>query len=343
MLEGGRDHINDIVEFFKTYHPHPGLNFNKRAWKDGKQADINKEREKEMKLIKDMMKEKMEKIMNKQGTCVDEVDNTLNLDDPDFEKVPFMDPEYTNHTFKEWFKILYSVCDPKGLTDDQCVEVMENCMGGSYLTEIQEMKTRKYSLKKIQKHFVDKDIIKDPGYTFDLDDPDFKKVPLMDPENKMHNFEEWFEILYSICDPKGLTDDQCVDVMEVCMVGLYNTELQDMKTKKYSLGMIEKHFLRKDIILDPGYSFDENDTDFKKIPCMHPNKTENTFKDFFESLYSVCDPKGFTDEQCKDVMEIRMGDTYLDELKELENNSADLETIELHFLAKDSQKENKVK
>ena len=147
MLEGERDHINDIVECLKTYQPHPGLTFNKRAWKDAQQADINKEREIEMKLIKDMMKEKMEKMMNKQETGMDEDDTTLNLDDPDFEKVPFMDPEFKNHTFKEWFKILYSVCDPKGLTDDQCAEVMENCMGGSYLTETQDMKTQKYSLK----------------------------------------------------------------------------------------------------------------------------------------------------------------------------------------------------
>ena len=42
-------------------------------------------------------------------------------------------------------------------------------------------------------------------------------------------------------------------------------------------------------------------------------------------------------------MEIRMGDTYLDELKELKNNNSDLDTIELHFLFKDSQKGTQVK
>ena len=99
----------------------------------------------------------------------------------------------------------------------------------------------------------------------------------MDPENKTHTFEEWFEILYSICDPEGLTDDQCVEVMEVCMVDLYNTDLQDMKTKKYSLGMIEKHFLRKDIVLDPGCVFNENDNDFEKNSIHAPQQERNNF------------------------------------------------------------------
>ena len=58
MLEGERDHINDIVECLKTYQPHPGLTFNKRSWKDAQQTEINKEREEEKKIIKDMMKEK---------------------------------------------------------------------------------------------------------------------------------------------------------------------------------------------------------------------------------------------------------------------------------------------
>eukprot|EP00091_Calanus_sinicus_P013260 TRINITY_DN2946_c0_g1_i1.p4 TRINITY_DN2946_c0_g1~~TRINITY_DN2946_c0_g1_i1.p4 ORF type:complete len:106 (-),score=37.20 TRINITY_DN2946_c0_g1_i1:1128-1445(-) len=86
----------------------------------------------------------------------DEQHSGLNLEDPDFKKIPEMHPETKKHTFKDWFEILYSVCDPKDLTDDQCVDVMEVLMGGSYLTELKQMKDEEFSLNKIEKHFLKK-------------------------------------------------------------------------------------------------------------------------------------------------------------------------------------------
>ena len=251
MLAGKRDPINDIVEFFKNYVPQPGLTFNKKAFKDAQQAELDDEKEEEMKLMKEQMADMMDRANKKNEN--DEKNHVLNLEDPDF-----------------------------------------------------------------------------------------KKIPLMHPETKKHTFEEWFEILYSVCDPKELTDDQCVDVMGVLMGGSYLTELNEMKAKEFSLNKIEKHFLKKDVITDPGCIFDKNDPDFKKIVSMHPDKKDNTFKEHFDSLYSVCDPKGFTDDQCTDVMEIKMGGSYLDELKDLKEKDSDLDTIELHFLSKDTQENKQV-
>ena len=126
------------------------------------------------------------------------------------------------------------------------------------------------------------------------------------------------------------------------MGGPYLTELTEMKAKEYNLIKIEKHFLNTDIIMDPGCIFNKNYPDFEKILSMHPDKRENSFKEHFESLYSVCDPKRFTDDQCIDVMEIKMGGFYLDELKKLKDKHTDLESIELHFLSKDAQEIKKV-
>ena len=78
---------------------------------------------------------------------------------------------------------------------------------------------------------------------FNLEDPDFRPVLFMEPENKVHTFQEWFEIVYSVCDLKGLSKYQCLDVMELCMGGLYLTELQDMKAQHNSLKAIEKHLI----------------------------------------------------------------------------------------------------
>ena len=121
------------------------------------------------------------------------------------------------------------------------------------------------------------------------------------------------------------------------MVGSYSTELKELRAQQCSLSMIEKHFLTKDKTTHTGGIFDEDDPDFEKIPFMHPDNKDKTFREHFDSLYSVCDPKEFTDAQCTDVMEIRMGGSYLNELKELKDNNADLDSIELHFLSKDIQ------
>ena len=140
MLAGKRDPLNDIVDFFKNYEPQPGMTFNKKAFKDGQQAEIDKEKEEERKL----MREQMEDMIARANKYVFE------LDDPDFKKIPLMHPDTKKHTFEEWFEIVYSVCDPKGLTDDQCIEVMEILMGGSYHTELKEMKAKEYSSIKIE-------------------------------------------------------------------------------------------------------------------------------------------------------------------------------------------------
>ena len=57
----------------------------------------------------------------------------------------------------------------------------------------------------------------------------------------------------------------------------------------------------------------------------------------------VWDPKGLTNDECIDVLEIRIGGSYLDGLKEFKDKKADLESIELHFLSKDAQEVKKVK
>ena len=57
MLTGKRDPINDIV----NYEPQPGLTFNKKAFKDAQQAEIDNEKEEEMKLMKEQMANMMDR------------------------------------------------------------------------------------------------------------------------------------------------------------------------------------------------------------------------------------------------------------------------------------------
>merc|ERR1719342_188448 len=61
----------------------------------------------------------------------------------------------------------------------------------------------------------------------------------------MHTFEEWFGILYSVCDPKGLTDEQCLDVMGIRMGGSYLQELKQMRKKAETFPILNCISLRK--------------------------------------------------------------------------------------------------
>ena len=117
MLEGKRDSINDIIEMIKNYKPHPGLTFNKRVFQDAQKAEIEKEKEDEMKLLKETMTNMINRA--NENTEKTEKKYVFDLNDPDFKKIPFMHPDTKTHIFEERFQILYSFCDPKYLTDEQ--------------------------------------------------------------------------------------------------------------------------------------------------------------------------------------------------------------------------------
>ena len=241
MLAGKRHTINEIVEFFKNYEPQPGRSFNTKAFKEQQQEDIDKEKEQE----KQAMQDKMNAMMNKAKEDASKFD----IDDPDFKNIPEMHPATKQHTFEEWFELLYAVCDPKGLTDEECIEVIETRMGGTFLDELHKLKAKGAKLEKVEQHFLRKD--KKAGYIFDKNDPDWQKIPEMTPTNKNHSFEDWFKLLYGVCDPKGLTDEECTDVMEMRMGGDYLNELQAMKADKADLEEIEIHFINKDKKANP--------------------------------------------------------------------------------------------
>ena len=184
MLEGNYS-IMEIVEFFANYEPQPGMTFNKKKFiednpppptppdtedeetedegddeddggdddhGDGDGDENPEPKPEEPKPKKKKKKEKKEKKPEEPKPYV------FSLNDPDFMKIPFMHPDKKKHTFEEWFEILYSVCDPKGLTDEQCLDVMGIRMGGSYLQELKQMRKEGRDLHYIELHFLKKDL-----------------------------------------------------------------------------------------------------------------------------------------------------------------------------------------
>ena len=182
MLDGTYS-IMEIVEFFANYEPQPGVKFNKKKFAkahppptppESESEESEEEEEEEMEEEEEVEEEeemeeepeepkegepKLEKPKKKKKEKKKEPPPyVFSLNDPDFLKIPYMHPDKKKHTFEEWFKILYSVCDPKGLTDMQCVDVMEFRMGGSYQQELRQMKGEGRDLPYIELHFLKKDM-----------------------------------------------------------------------------------------------------------------------------------------------------------------------------------------
>ena len=80
----------------------------------------------------------------------------------------------------------------------------------------------------------------------------------------------------------------------------------------------------------------------KNIPYMHPATRKHTFEYFFDKVHQVCDPITELDEEgVMDVMQCRMGGSYLTEMKDLRKDGNDRSEIEEHFLRKDVKEEEK--
>ena len=98
----------------------------------------------------------------------------------------------------------------------------------------------------------------------------------------------------------------------------------------------------------------------KNIPFMHPDRKTHTFRFlsqflsfpfpnrtlssyFFDRVHEVCGSVGekmtMTEKEILDVEQLRMGGSYLQEMKQLRGEGADIQEIEKYFLQKDFQME----
>ena len=84
----------------------------------------------------------------------------------------------------------------------------------------------------------------------------------------------------------------------------------------------------------------EADNTAKLIPYMHPDTRKHTFQYFFDKVHQVCDPIiELVEEDVIDVMQLRMGGSYLTEIKDLRFEGSDRGEIEDYFLKKDLEDE----
>ena len=93
------------------------------------------------------------------------------------------------------------------------------------------------------------------------------------------------------------------------------------------------------------YVFDILDADYLKrtIPYMHPSSKHHTFRFFEDQVHDVVDGKGLVEDDVLDVMQFRMGGSYLAEMKQLRDQRWDLEYVEKYYLQKDLEMETAIR
>ena len=91
--------------------------------------------------------------------------------------------------------------------------------------------------------------------------------------------------------------------------------------------------------------FDILDSDFLKrtIHYMHPNSKQHTFQFFEDRVHDVVNGKGLVEDDVLDVMQFRMGGSYLSEIKQLREQKWDLDYVETYFLQKDFEMEKEIR
>ena len=76
---------------------------------------------------------------------------------------------------------------------------------------------------------------------------------------------------------------------------------------------------------------------------MHPSRREHTFRYFFDKVHEVVESVGadkLLDDDVLDIIQFRMGGSYLTEIKDLRQKDTELAAIEEFFLAKDIERDD---
>jgi hypothetical protein len=183
---GGNDTMDEVVEFFEEYKPAGPLKLRlKRRGADGEEEEYSADEDEEIEEDDDeeeleeetigeeeleakdtpegegkkrkkkeskKSKEKKEKKENKESG---EEEEKYGVDD--YKKIPYMHPETRTSSFNDFFVEVEKVAVKKELEEEQTLDVMEIKMGGSYRTDIVDLRSQKQNREEIEKHFIEID------------------------------------------------------------------------------------------------------------------------------------------------------------------------------------------
>jgi len=225
------------------------------------------------------------------------------------------------------------------LTQEEMLELMKSKLGEGSKAELEDMLARGYSLEDAMKFMMKHGKTEEEEQKILAD----KIRAAMDGKNMTQ--EEKMKYL-----KENLSDEAKRAMDELLSQGY---------TKEEIIELFKKHGNNLDAIdqelSNPSVTFDDEPPDAHlyanrdvftvisrekvktEVPYMSPCVKNLTFKQFIDSIQRLVKGQGLTHREVLDIMEFRMGGSFLQELRDLRTEGASLAEVVQYFLTKDAE------
>lgn len=242
-------------------------------------------------------------------------------------------------TESEFAKQMKELSGGKDLTQEEMLELMKTKLGEDSKAKLEEMLAKGYTMEEAMNYMMKHGKTEEQEQKILAD----KIKAAMDGKNMTE--EEKLNFLKA-----NLSDDAKKAMDELLAQGYTKEEIIELfKKHGNNLNAIDNE------LSNPNVEFDEEPPDAHlyanrnwfsvinrekvktEVPYMSPAIKNLTFKQFIDSVQRLTKGAGLTHREILDIMEFRMGGTYLQELRELRDNGASLAEVVEHFLRKDAE------
>ena len=242
-------------------------------------------------------------------------------------------------TESEFAKQMKELSGGKDLTQEEMLELMKSKLGEDSKAKLEEMLAKGYTMEEAMNYMMKHGKTEEQEQKILAD----KIKAAMDGKNMTE--EEKLNFLKA-----NLSDDAKKAMDELLAQGYTKEEIIELfKKHGNNLNAIDNE------LSNPNVEFDEEPPDAHlyanrnwfsvinrekvktEVPYMSPAIKNLTFKQFIDSVQRLTKGAGLTHREILDIMEFRMGGTYLQELRELRDNGATLAEVVEHFLRKDAE------
>ena len=242
-------------------------------------------------------------------------------------------------TESEFAKQMKELSGGKDLTQEEMLELMKTKLGEDSKAKLEEMLAKGYTMEEAMNYMMKHGKTEEQEQKILAD----KIKAAMDGKNMTE--EEKLNFLKA-----NLSDDAKKAMDELLAQGYTKEEIIELfKKHGNNLNAIDNE------LSNPNVEFDEEPPDAHlyanrnwfsvinrekvktEVPYMSPAIKNLTFKQFIDSVQRLTKGAGLTHREILDIMEFRMGGTYLQELRELRDNGATLAEVVEHFLRKDAE------
>ena len=239
----------------------------------------------------------------------------------------------------ELAKQLRELAGGKNLSQEEMLELMKSKLGEGSRAELENMLAAGYTMEEAMKFMMKHGKTEEEEQKILAD----KIRAAMDGQNLTE--EEKMKFLKD-----NLSDEAKRTMDELLAQGYTKDEIIELfKKHGNNLDAIDKELSNPSIIFDDEppdahlyanrdvFTVISKETVKTEVPYMSPCIKNMTFKQFLDCVQRLVKGKGLTHREVLDIMEFRMGGTFLQELRELRANGASLADVVQYLLTKDAE------